>query len=148
MVTCLSATTRLESLHPEFQSPRSRPNQASRHPPPPSRVILPALTSLHFRGVSEYLEDLVSQICAPFLDNARIALFNQLIFDTPHLLQFISLEEQQLGSHHRADVFFHNDGVKVTLSPKNRMADHSALTLMVKCSESDWRLSCISGAAL
>jgi hypothetical protein len=40
MVTCLSTLTRFESLNLEFQSPRSRPDRASRFPPPLTRTIL------------------------------------------------------------------------------------------------------------
>jgi hypothetical protein len=43
MVTCLSAATSLEFLDLRFQSPRSRPDRASRRPPPLIRTILPAL---------------------------------------------------------------------------------------------------------
>jgi hypothetical protein len=53
LVIGLSALTRLGSLSIEFQSPRPLLNRTSRHPPPLTRAILPALTRLHFQGVSE-----------------------------------------------------------------------------------------------
>ena len=82
MAMCLSATPNLEKLMLGFQSRQSRPDQADRSPPPPTRVVLPALTRFWFIGVSEYLEDLVSRIGVPLLDDAKIMFFHQLIFDT------------------------------------------------------------------
>jgi hypothetical protein len=88
MVTCLSTMTSLKILWLEFESPRSRPDWG--RPPPPTRSVLSALTCFWFRGVSEYLEDLVSGIDAPQLGQLSITFFHQLIFDTPQLTQFIS----------------------------------------------------------
>ncbi|KAH9976932.1 hypothetical protein BJV74DRAFT_861637 [Russula compacta] len=76
MTTSLSTLTKLETLHLGFLSPQSRPNQTGRRLPPLKRILLPALTSLWFRGISEYLEDLVSQIDAPLLDDVIITFFN------------------------------------------------------------------------
>jgi hypothetical protein len=70
IVSCFSALTRLETLFLEFGHPESEP----RRPPLPTRTLLPALTRLHFYGVSEYLEDLVGRIDAPQLDNLEIGL--------------------------------------------------------------------------
>lgn len=93
MVTSLSTLTKLETLHLGFRSPLSRPDQTGHRLPPLTRILLPVLTSLWFRGVSEYLEDLVSQIDAPLLDDVIITFFNQLVFDTPQLLRFVSRTE-------------------------------------------------------
>jgi hypothetical protein len=65
MVTLLSALTRLEFFAIQFQSPLSRPANASQRRPPLTRAVLPALTYLHFTGVTEYLEDLVARIDPP-----------------------------------------------------------------------------------
>ncbi len=90
IVPCLSTLTRLKFLLLGFESPRSGPDRERQRHPPPTRAILPALTTFLFRGVSEYLEDLVSRIDAPQLDQLSITFFHQLIFDTPQLTQFIS----------------------------------------------------------
>jgi hypothetical protein len=50
MVTALSTLTSLAALHLDFQSPRSRPDWASRRPPTPTRSILPVLTNFLFKG--------------------------------------------------------------------------------------------------
>jgi len=59
MVTSISLLTRLEELSLQFQSPRSCPHRAGRFLPPLTRTLLPALTYLSFKGVTEYLEGLV-----------------------------------------------------------------------------------------
>ena len=93
MVTALSTLTSLEELVLQFWSPRSQAQRASRRPPPLTRVVLPALKSLMFRGDSEYLEDIVSRLEAPLLSYTEITFFNQLVFDTPLLCHFISHTE-------------------------------------------------------
>ena len=90
IATALSMLTSLGILQLEFQSPRSRPHPSSRHLPPPTRFVLPVLTIFLFKGVSEYLDDLVARIDAPRLNSLDITLFNQIVFDTPQLIQFIS----------------------------------------------------------
>ncbi|KAI0270302.1 hypothetical protein BGY98DRAFT_264274 [Russula aff. rugulosa BPL654] len=67
MVTCLSMLTSLEDLEIKFESPRSFPDQENRRSLPPTRSILPALVCLEFKGVDEYLEDLVARIDTPRL---------------------------------------------------------------------------------
>ena len=89
MVTALSSLTSLRGLTLRFQSPRSFPDQASRRPPPSTRSILLVLT-FQFKGVSDYLEDLVARIDAPRLNFLKITFFNDTVFDTPQFIQFIS----------------------------------------------------------
>jgi hypothetical protein len=86
----LATLTSLESLRLEFQSPQSRPDQKSRRPPPPTRSVLPFLINFEFKGVSEYLDDLVARIDAPRLNDLYITFFNQIVFDTPQFIQFVS----------------------------------------------------------
>ena len=90
IVTCLSTLTRLELLRLCFESPGSRSEWGRRHTSPPTRTLLPCLAYFMFKGVGEYLEDIVDRIDAPLLDNLRISFFHQPIFDTPRLAQFIS----------------------------------------------------------
>ncbi|SRR6266403_3466702 len=137
MVTCLSVLTRLEILWLLFESPRSRPHQKSRRPPLPTRTLLPALTQFEFKGVSEYLEDLVARVNAPLLDNLKITFFHQLIFDTPHLAQFIS-RTPKLKAHDEAHVVFSDSDVWVTLPFSRR------LELRISCRQSDWQLSSLA----
>ncbi|KAF8485933.1 hypothetical protein DFH94DRAFT_850046 [Russula ochroleuca] len=76
MATVLSTLTNLQYLWLEFQSPRSRPDWASRHPP--TRSLLPVLTYFSFNGVSEYLDNLVARIGAPRLNDLDVTFFNQI----------------------------------------------------------------------
>ena len=90
MVTCLSMLSRLEELDLEFNSPQSSPDQESRRPSPPTRHVLPALTRFAFKGVNEYLEELVARIDTPRLYWLSTTYFNDIDFDTPEVMQFIS----------------------------------------------------------
>ena len=90
VVAALSTLTSLESLWLQFESPRSCPDQASRRPSPKTRSVLPGLTDFNFKGVSEYLDDLVARIDAPQLNSLDITFFNDIVFDTPQLVRFIS----------------------------------------------------------
>ena len=60
MITVISVLTSLESLEIGFESPRSRPDQNCRCPPPKTRTLLPVLTGLRFKGVGGYVEDVVA----------------------------------------------------------------------------------------
>jgi hypothetical protein len=137
MVTCLSVLTRLEYFAVEFESPQSRPDR--RRPPPPTRTLLPILRSLSFRGVSEYLEDLVARINVPLLDVLDITFFHQLIFDTPQLNQFIS-RTPNFSAHYEADVHFSNEHVSLRL----HTFEDLMLSLEILCGRSDWQLSSLA----
>ena len=139
MVTALSVMTRLECLIIYFESPRSRPDQNSRRPPPQTRTLLPVLTGLTFKGAIEYLEDLVAQVDAPLLDWLEVDYFYELIFDTLRLNQFIS-RTLKFKAHDEARVIFHDCSVEVELP---RTFDGS-IKLGVKCSESDLQLSSVA----
>ncbi len=90
MVTCLSVLTSLKRLSLRFGSPQSCPVQETRHLPPPTRSILLALREFWFKGTYEYLEDLVAGIDAPRCHRFSTLFFNDIDFDTPQLMEFIS----------------------------------------------------------
>ena len=90
MVTAFSTLTGLQYLWLGFESPRSCPDRENRRPPPPTRFVLPVFTRFWFKGVAEYLDDLVACIDAPRLYSFVINFFNHIISDTPQLIQFIS----------------------------------------------------------
>jgi F-box-like len=144
VVTCLSGLTRLERLTIRFKSPRCRPDQKSRRPPPLTRTDLPVLTKLNFKGVSEYLEDLVARINAPLLDKLSIVFFHQLIFDTPLLTQFIS-RVPNLKTHDGAQllVAFSDEETWVTF-PRTPDGSHGTLQLGISCRQPDWQLSSLA----
>ena len=90
MVTALSTLTSLYLFSLRFQSPRSCPDQTSRRLPPSTRSVLPILSYFRFKGVAEYLEDLVARVDAPRLNHLEIGLINDITFDIPQVMQFIS----------------------------------------------------------
>jgi len=139
MVTCLSALSKLKRLVLSFQSPRSRPSRAK---PPPTRTILPALTSPHFEGVTEYLEDLVARIDVPLLEAISIKFFNQFIFDILQLPRFLCRTEK-FTALDRADVVLNRRciWIWVNLSSKTGTVDPTELGFGISCSQLDWQLS-------
>ena len=135
MVTALTALTCLQFLDIGFRSPRSHPDQASRLPPPPSRTVLPALTGILFKGVCEYLDDLVARIDAPRLFNLHITLFNDVVFDAPQFIQFIS-RTPTLKAAENAHVVF-GDGKAII----NSSSQTSRCEVGISCTELDWQVS-------
>ena len=140
MATGLSALTGLKSLIIKFESPRSRPDRR-RRPPLLTRTLFPALTRFEFKGVSEYLDDLVARIDAPLLNNFHITFFHQLIFDTPQLAQFISRTPKfnLKACNHVLAEFSHQDVRISTISTTDW-----ALILKISCRQLDWQLSSLA----
>lgn len=110
MVAGLSVLTRLKSLWLEFQSPLWEIGR----PPPRTRARLPALTHFEFKGMCEYLEDLVARIDTPLLDDLNITFSHQIIFDAPQLAQLISRTPKFRASD-EACVKFSDLDVSITL---------------------------------
>ena len=134
IVVLISVLSTLEALALRFRSPQSCPDPETRRPPPSKRSVIRALTSLAFKGVIEYLENLVTGIDTPRLDDMRITFFNQIDFDTPQLNQFIN-RTIKLGKS-VASVEFYDDWASVELSP-------GILQIAISCREPDWQLSSI-----
>ena len=145
IVPILSTLSRLESLILGFQHPRSEAHRGTRHPPPLSRVVLPNLTFLYFKGNIEYLEDVLSQIETPLLDETEFCFFNQLVFDTPLLAHFIRRTETFMKIY-AARVEFFDSTVGVTLSERDETDDNNgeALELRISCKSLDWQLSAVA----
>ncbi len=139
MATALSALTSLETITLEFESPRSCPGRGLRHPPPTTtRSVLPALTKFIFKGVSEYLEDLVARINAPILGQLQIENFAQLIFHIPLLAQFIG-RTPNFKALDEAHVIFSIYGA-ILILPQT----YGDLHLNVPYQEPDWQLSMLA----
>jgi len=133
-----STLTSLVALHLDFQSPQSGPDWASRRPPPPTRSVLPFLTNVLFKGLSEYLEDIVARIDAPRLKYLDITLFNQILFDTPQFIQFIS-RTPTLKALEKARVGFADGAARINLS--SLTSDFGEVTVKILCRELDWQVS-------
>ena len=139
MARCLSTLTRLENLFLGFESPLSRPVRETRRPHPPTRSTLLVLTSFWFRGVSEYLEELVTRIDAPLLGKFHIAFFHQLIFDTPQLAQFLA-RTPNIQPPAAVRITFSDRYVQVTSQPPSL----TEFILAISCRPTDWQLSSLT----
>ena len=139
MVTALSTLTSLEHLSLQFESPLSLPDRANRRMPPPTHSVLPALISFWFQGVCEYLEDVVTRIIVPRLNRLYITLFNQIVFDTPQFIQFIS-RSPALETFKKAVVVFKRDDASIDLS-SSQTSHYRELCVRIPCMELDWQVS-------
>jgi len=140
LATCLFALPRLTWLIITFTTPTPPSCRNGLWPPSQTCPILPSLTTLLFRGVTEYLEDLVSRIDAPLLNLVDTQFFDQLIFDTPQLFRFIG-RARKLRSPKRVTVSFYHNLVKVVLGPQKAMAGPRHFALRISCRGSDRQIS-------
>ena len=143
ILNCLAALTALQSFDLEYSLPPSPPYRPSRLPPPLTRVVLPALTSFHFKGVSEYLEDIVARIEVPLLNDFTVTFFNQLMFNTPQTLQFTTRAERIKASN-RATVILSLDNIVIRFSEKTETVNHTGLEMAVSSTQTDWQLSSLA----
>ena len=135
MVVALSTLNSLFELRLGFQSPQSGPE---RRPPPPTRYVHPTLTKFRFKGASEYLEDLVARIDAPRLGKLKITVFNQIIFDMPQFIQFIS-RTPALKAPDEAHVMFGDSVSEVNFS--SQTSDFEDFEVKIPCNDLDWQIS-------
>ena len=134
MVAYLVALPNLELLCIGFRSPLSRPPQTT--PPPRTRVVLPALTNLSFRGVSEYFEDFIAQIDTPLLNELDIAFFMDLIFEIPQLRHFVGRAER-LKPFDQAVMEFSDRAIWIS----DTDGFLYRFRLEIRCERPDWQLS-------
>lgn len=92
LATCLVSLPSLKQVNIEF--PFSDPDQSS--PPLPTRAVLPSLLSFHFKGLTQYLEDLLAQLDAPGLRTVS-ATFCDHVVRIPHFLRFSNYAERLSG---------------------------------------------------
>ena len=130
MVTCLTTLPSLRVLWIGFESPRSRPHRMSL--PPPTRAVLPALIKFGFKGVSEYLEDLVARIDTPNIVGLTINFFMDLMFNIPQLPKFI-IRAEGTKSLSSAEIVFSSSAIQVIFG--------HAVYLVIICREPDWQAS-------
>ena len=138
MVTALSSLTSLSSFSLGFQSPRSCPDQASRRPPPSTRSVLPVLTSFSFTGVTEYLEDFVTRIDAPRLNALHTTFFNDIVFDTPRFMQFISRTPTSRALEN-AHITLRNGDASFDISSQTSV--DGRLSVKILCRGLEWQVS-------
>jgi F-box-like len=146
MATALSTLTKLQFILIGFESPASRPDPTNRPPSSLTRIVLPALSRLWFHGASEYFEDLVARIDTPAITTISTWFFNQLDFDIPHFLQFIS-RTQIPGSLEGAKLRFVDKMVHIHVGhrdPPGGKEFRVALSITISCHTLDWQVACVA----
>ena len=136
MVTLISVFSSLRKLSLGFRSPQSRPDWETRSLSLSKRSILPALRAFYFKGVTEYLEELVTFIDTPQLEVMDIKFFNQIDFNCPRLIQFLNCTPT-LWACDKAHLKFDYAHAEVGFSSGPR-----GLWIRISCREpADWQLS-------
>ena len=95
------------------------------------------------------MEDVISRINVPLLRHTVIRLFNQLIFDTPLLLDFINRTENYKTSQ-SGDIQFGDRSVNAVIRFPPAMS-YGQISLTISCIPSDWQVSSLAqvcGSAL
>jgi hypothetical protein len=143
MVTCLSVLTSLESFSLGFESPQSSPDQESGPytPPLPTPSVLPTLTAFRFKGVNEYLEDLLARIDAPRLCRLWITFFHDIFFDMPQLIQFIG-RTLTFKPPNEAHVAF--NGHAWFKLVQSQASSFEMVEVKISCIEPGWQLSALA----
>ena len=139
MAACLSTLTSLEELHFQFGYPQSSPDQESQRSSSPTRSVLPALTKFLFKGENDYLEELVARIDSPRLRELEATFFNDIDFNTPELIRFVS-HSSTLKAPILAYIFFDSR----TASVKLQMTIFEYFKVKILCREPGWQLSSLA----
>ncbi|KAH9171722.1 hypothetical protein EDB89DRAFT_2175986 [Lactarius sanguifluus] len=92
MVASLATLPRLDYFSIVILSATPCPDRT--HLPPVTWTVLPALTSFHFQGTSEYLEDLISHIDSPQLNQITI---DYLRLDDYQIMQLSKFIDHSVG---------------------------------------------------
>ena len=140
MVTALTTLTSLEELSLYFQSPRSCPDHASQLPPSSTRSVLPVLRHFSFQGVIEYLEDLVTHIDAPRLRSLDMTFFNDITFDTPEFIQFVT-RSPTLRALKNAHITLRNGRASLDVSSQTSGDGRLNVTIRIVCRGLEWQVS-------
>ncbi|KAH9956561.1 hypothetical protein BGW80DRAFT_1257641 [Lactifluus volemus] len=121
MATGLSALPKLTSLEIEFKTESTTTLRSL----PLTRAILPALTEFRFRGVSEYLEDLLARIDVPQLEYLSVWFFQQEVFNTRQVIS----HSRALGPFHCATVTFGQFSTHINLRQSEGKCPQNVLEL-------------------
>jgi len=136
----LSKAVQLKVLKIEFLPPNT--HERSMDASPPSRAILPALIEFAFKGNPEYLEDLVSRIDAPALEQINITFLERPIFGIPRLSRFIS-RTKELRSPYRVSINLYEDDITITHHSRRSSSDPKTFQLQIPCDELDRQIPLI-----
>ena len=136
MATLLSALTSIETVSLRFLSPRFHPDWESRSLLPKIRSVLPSLNHFRFKGATEYLEELVTRIETPQINEMNIDFFNETGFDCPQLAQFINFTPI-LNKLNEAHVQFYCNSACVILRYRTSESGFNEFRINVSCRDQD-----------
>ena len=105
-----------------------------------THITFPNLLFISIRGVSAYLEALLSHMNAPLLNKLEVTLFNQLSFSVPHLRQFMTTTEI-IRSSTVEFFFYHKEVVMLMFYPSSQLI---TLCIRVGCHHLDWQVSSVT----
>ena len=142
MVALLSVLSNLKTLFLGFESPQYHPDSESRSLPLPKRSILPALNEIRFIGVTEYLEEFVTLIDVPQLNQMDATFFDDIGFDCPRLAHFINCTPK-LRERDEAHVDFEDSTAGVSFRSRISKSKRYNLLIHISCEDPDRRLSSI-----
>jgi hypothetical protein len=139
----LSGASHLRSLSLHFLSFPPRRNYVGLPPPSGHRIILPALTSFRYRGISKYLDIFVARVDAPHLKDIDITFFSQPTIDASQLGQFIErMEMQTLFAE--ADIQTSAHAISISINSFKNSITSTPLRLQISCKRLDWQLSSLA----
>jgi hypothetical protein len=157
MAISLSSLTRLTRLIIEFKIEETGTIRDLPRSLPLTYAHLPALTTFHFRGLNEYLEDLLARINVPQIKILLIRFFPQPIFD---IRQAVS-RSRPLGPFDLAKVAFDHSTVLIQLDQSEgtvpscmeleieQRAPGQQLTSLVQiCTQSSFLLSSVTDLSI
>ena len=140
LATQLKGLPHLEELSIGFAIPIPLPSsEGELLPAPISPVTLPSLRRLTFRGVDAYLDNLIAQIKAPFLERLSVTLYFDLTFTLVNLTEFIHQTEgfRLLTSR----VIFNKGGVSIDTGYNEQLVvGRSSFHVDVNCEPLDWQI--------
>ncbi|KAH9958061.1 hypothetical protein BC827DRAFT_1222011 [Russula dissimulans] len=136
----LSKAVQLKVLKIDFLPPNT--HERSIDASPPSRAILPALIEFVFKGNPEYLEDLVSRIDTPALEQINITFLERPTFGIPRLSRFIS-RIKELKSPYHMSIDLYEDDITITHHSRRSSSDSKTFQLQIPCEELDHQIPLI-----
>jgi GATA zinc finger len=143
LVTQISAMSHLEVLSIHFCS--AIPNREVERKllgARMTRITLPSLRLLYFRGSSAYLEGILARLSAPYLQTLHVEFFNQLTFSLPSLLQFSNA--MSILKLNATQVYFEQDFVSLIIDPRDKREGPDPFVVQVRCKPLDWQASCVT----
>jgi len=117
---------------------------------PTTRIALPRLRMLAYRGGSAYLEGILARLDAPHLHTLSVEFFNQFTFSVPSLLHFA--RAMNALTFRSAALYFDEDFVSLIVDPLDKRAGDGGgggggthpLHVQVKGKLLDWQVTSIS----